>query len=88
MATHTHTPDTTATAMMPKGASERLALFAEWTRTTPPECILVDEGDGPTFSEDILHYCLRTGLNLDWFWLGNERGLVMQAHNAAREAQA
>ncbi|WP_243613406.1 hypothetical protein [Shimia aestuarii] len=63
---------------------ERLALFAEWTNTTPPERIMDGEGENRTFSQDILVYAKENGLSLDWFWMGNEMGLVMQAHNQAR----
>jgi len=73
---------------MPGGARDRLALFAEWTGTTPPACVLVDAGDGPTFSRELLTYGRANGLSLDWFWLGDERGLVMQAFNTARRAAA
>lgn len=68
---------------VPGGALERLALFAEWTRTTPPERITEGKGEDLTFSRDLLTYARRYGLNLDWFWLGSERGLVMSYHHAA-----
>lgn len=55
---------------LPVGARERLDAFAAQTGTTPPACILVDEGDGNTFSTEFLHYCLETGLSLDWFYFG------------------
>lgn len=60
---------------------ERLGLFAEWTGTTPPEKVLDDDG-APT--GQFLAYCRDNGLSLDWLFLGDERGLVMQAHNRAR----
>jgi hypothetical protein len=68
---------------MPAGALERLALFAEWTRTTPPERITEGKGEDLTFSRDLLTYACRYGLNLDRFWLGSERGFVMSYHHAA-----
>lgn len=64
----------------PEGAMKRLALFGDWTNTTPPARILDEDR---AFSDEILTYARRTGLSLDWFWLGDERGLVMQAHRAA-----
>lgn len=73
---------------IPHGAMDRLALFAEWTGTTPPEFILADQGDGWTFSDELIAYCDAYGMSLDWFWLGDERGVVMAAHNAAKEARA
>ncbi|RMC35349.1 hypothetical protein [Paracoccus alkanivorans] len=72
---------------IPHGAMDRLALFSEWTGTTPPEFILADQGDGWTFSDELLGYAVETGLSLDWFWLGNEKELVMTAHNAAKETR-
>lgn len=71
---------------MPAGALERLALFAEWTGTTPPARILDGEGEERTFSDDILAYADEQGMSLDWFWLGDERGLVMANHNRERRA--
>jgi hypothetical protein len=73
---------------LPDGALDRLALFGEWTGTTPPKNILEDLGDGPIFTNDILSYAQENGLSLDWFFLGDERGLVMRAHNAAKERPA
>lgn len=70
---------------LPSGALERLALFAEWTGTTPPARVLIDQGDGATFSDEILAYAYRNGLSLDWFWLGDERGLVMAYHHEAKK---
>lgn len=70
---------------LPGDALDRLALFAEWTGTTPPETILEDQGDGWTFSTKFLRYANATGLSLDWFWLGDERGLVMAYHRQAME---
>ncbi|PTQ72731.1 hypothetical protein [Celeribacter persicus] len=71
--------------ILPQGALDRLSLFGEWTGTTPPENILEDHGDGPTFSNDLLSYAVENGMSLDWFWMGDERGLVICAHNEARE---
>lgn len=69
----------------PEGVLDRLALFAEWTGTTPPKRILDGEGDEATFSTEILTYAVQNGLNLDWFWLGDERGLVMSYHRVAKQ---
>jgi len=56
---------------MPADARQRLDAFAAQTGTTPPEHALIDEhGDGATFTDDILDYCLNTGLSLDWLWVG------------------
>ncbi|WP_127113065.1 hypothetical protein [Shimia sediminis] len=71
---------------LPAECMERLALFAEWTNTTPPERIVYSKGKDQTFSDEIIMYAHTTGMSLDWFWLGDERGLVMAAHNQAREA--
>jgi hypothetical protein len=65
---------------LPSGAKERLALFAEWTGTTPPANITQGKGEDLTFHSDLLAYARRNGLNLDWFWLGDERGLVLAYH--------
>lgn len=72
----------TATTL-PQGAIDRLALFAEWTNTTPPASILVVQGDSVTFSDELLRYAYLNGLSLDWFWLGDERSLVMAQHETA-----
>lgn len=72
-------------ACMPAGAYERICLFAEWTKTTPPSQILADQGDGLTFSDELLAYAERNGMSLDWFWLGDETSLVMQAFHVARK---
>lgn len=69
---------------VPKGSLERLAMFAKWTNTTPPEHIINGKGHDQTFSDDILIYADKNGMSLDWFWLGDERGLVMAAHHQAR----
>lgn len=65
---------------MPTGPKERLAKFAKWTGTTPPAKITEGEGEDLTFSAELLTYANRHGLNLDWFWLGDVRGLVMSFH--------
>ena len=77
----------TEDANLPIGSIERLARFAEWTNTTPPEKILEDHGDGPTFSDEILTFADNHGLSLDWFWRGDVRSLVIGAHEAAQEAR-
>lgn len=69
-------------------ALDRLALFAEWTGTTPPEVLTEEDEDGPTFSREMLAYCNRFGLNLDWLVLADERGLVMAYHRAAKGGAA
>ena len=71
-------------AVMPAGVLDRLALFAEWTGTEPPAAIL----DGDSFAPDFLRYAHANGLSLDWVWMGDERGLVMQAHHAAKGRRA
>lgn len=60
----------------------RLAQFAEWTRTAPPEKLLDKEG-APTGK--LLAYCRETGLSLDWLFLGDAKGLVMAEHRRAAE---
>jgi hypothetical protein len=79
-----HTLISGAVTGLPEGAIDRLALFAEWTGTTPPACIVIGEGKDRTFSDDILIYADRQGMSLDWFWLGDERSLVMANHNRER----
>lgn len=71
---------------LPSGAKERLALFAEWTGTTPPEFICEGKGKDISFTYDLLTYAACHGLNLDWFWLGDERGLVLAYHRSQRGA--
>lgn len=71
---------------LPGGAADRLALFCEWTGATPPDTIITDEGEGVIFAAEFLRFAHKTGLSLDWFWMGDEKSLVMQAHNAARAA--
>lgn len=57
-------------AALPAGARERLDEFATETGTTPPACVLVDEGWGNTFSDEFLHYCMATNMSIDWFYFG------------------
>lgn len=73
---------------LPSGAKERLALFAEWTGTQPPATITEGKGEDLTFSKDLLTYAYRNGLNLDWFWLGDERGPVMAYHRTQGRVSA
>lgn len=73
-------------ARLPDGALERLALFAEWTGTTPPKNPVTNEGGDLYFSDELLSFADESGLSLDWFWLGDERGLVIGAHNHAKGA--
>ncbi|WP_028031124.1 hypothetical protein [Gemmobacter nectariphilus] len=75
-------------ATMKAAAAERLALFAEWTGTTPPERILDGEGAEATFSDALLAYAEAEGLSLDWLWLADDKGLVMACHNAAKAEAA
>lgn len=73
---------------VPAGALERLALFAEWTKTEPPAKILEGAGEDRTFTAELLIYADANGMSLDWLWQGNERGLVMQAFHQARGIEA
>ena len=67
---------------------DRMALFAEWTSTTPPENVLEDQGDGWTFSTEFLEFCALNGLSSDWVWLGDAKSLVLEAQNAALRGRA
>lgn len=69
----------------PEGVLDRLALFAEWTGTTPPQRLLNGEGEDRTFTDELLSYCDQNGLSLDWLWLADEKSLVMQAFHSAKE---
>lgn len=69
-------------AALPAGALERLNAFSLESGTTPPDCILVDEGDGNTFSTEFLHYCQTTGLSLDWFYFGEGAQTVSRERRA------
>lgn len=73
---------------LPAGAMNRLALFGEWTGTTPPDRVVVGKGKDMTFSRELLDYANATGLSLDWFWLNDERPLVMAAHRRAKAVSA
>ena len=75
---------TEAKQPLPEGVQERLALFAEWTGTKPPEKLTEGEGMDRTFSDELLMFCEETGLSLDWLWLGDERPLVIAAFHAAQ----
>ena len=66
-------------------AKERLARFAEWTPTTPPETIKDAEG---CLTDDFLAYCVENGLSLDWVLLGDAMPLVMESFHRARRASA
>ena len=83
-----HNPASGNAPGLSAGALERLALFAEWTKTEPPTKILDGEGENRTFAAELLIYADANGMSLDWFWLGNERGLVMQAFHQARGIEA
>lgn len=67
---------------LPAAVYERLATFAEWTGTVPPETLL-DEDGSP--SDALLAFCRSQGLSLDWLFRGGVHSLVMRAHRAARE---
>ncbi|MGR3792638.1 hypothetical protein [Vannielia sp. SX4] len=73
---------------LPDGVSERLAQFAAWTGATPPASVAEDQGDGLTFSTELLQFADRTGLSLDWLWLGTPRSLILGAYNRAQEGRA
>ncbi len=49
-------------------ARQRLAHFAETTRTKPPKSLLNERG-APT--AELLSYCRQEGLSLDWLFLGD-----------------
>ena len=75
---------------LPDGVAERLATFAEWTNTTlfPADKVVVECDGGHTFSSEFLAYAQEVGMSLDWAYSGDAMGLVMRAHNAAREGRA
>ncbi|MDF2140810.1 hypothetical protein [Paenirhodobacter sp. CAU 1674] len=60
----------------PKEVLDRLATFAAATGTTAPECLTEGVGEDRTFSDELLMYCLRTGLSLDWLWFGEGETLA------------
>ncbi|MEM9592448.1 MAG: hypothetical protein AAF967_14140 [Pseudomonadota bacterium] len=66
-----------------KKARERLQSFGEWTGTTPPKKLLNDD---QSFSHELLLYCQKEGLSLDWLVFGDVKGLVMESHNNAKAA--
>ena len=82
MAEPTHT--TTDTGLSAE-AKARLARFAEWTRTTPPEKIKDAEG---CLTDEFLAYYVENGLSLDWVLLGDAMPLVMESFHRARRASA
>ncbi|HWL56418.1 MAG TPA: hypothetical protein VNQ78_07025 [Paracoccus sp. (in: a-proteobacteria)] len=55
---------------MPTGVEDRLALVAAQSGLTPPDLILVDCGDGDSFSDEFLTFCGQSGFVLDWVWIG------------------
>lgn len=64
-------------------ARQRLDAFAAQTGKTPPEHVLIDEhGEGGTFTDEFLNYCLNNGLSLDGVWFGTGSQTV------AREGRA
>lgn len=73
---------------LPDGVAERMAQFVEWTGITPPTRLTEDQGDGRTFTTELLNFAGETGLSLDWLWLGTERSLVLGAFHAAQEGRA
>lgn len=70
--------------------AERLALFAKWTgaQQFPVKSTLEACEGGNTFSDAFLHYCNKNGMSLDWVWLGDERGVVIEAFRNAKGARA
>lgn len=56
---------------LPQEAMQRLHGFGASTRTTPPSIVTEGEGEELTFSDDLLDYCNRTGLSLDWLMYGD-----------------
>lgn len=73
---------------LPIGVKERLSQFAAWTGTKPPKQVTENQGDGLTFSTELLQFADRTGLSLDWLWLGTPRSLILGAYNRAQEGRA
>lgn len=55
-------------------ARGRLTKFAEWTKTTAPKEML-DEDGAP--KDELLDYCRKENLSLDWLFTGDEKGLVL-----------
>ncbi len=73
---------------LPTGVKERLSQFAAWTGTKPPSRVTEDQGDGLTFSTELLDFANDTGLSLDWLWLGTPRSLILGAFRAAQGGRA
>lgn len=61
---------------------KRLAQFGAWTETTPPTQIL--DGDGAPTS-DLLAYCQKTGLSIDWLFCGDPASWARQSFVRVRE---
>lgn len=57
-----------------KEAKARLELCAEWTSTEAPNELLDDNGSP---SQELLRYCRKESLNLDWLFIGDIRSLVL-----------
>ena len=55
-------------------AKARPEQFAEWTSKEAPSA-LQDENGSP--SQEILRYCRKEHLNLDWLFIGDVRSLVL-----------
>ena len=66
-------------------AKERLATFADWTQTTPPETIVDAEG---CLTDEFLAYCVENGVSLDWVLLGDAMPLVMESFHRTRRVSA
>lgn len=79
-----------AARRLPHGVRDRLSLFAEWTGAPlfPADQVVEECDGGDTFTASFLRYCSDNGASLDWLWLGDERGLVIQAHHALKEGRA
>lgn len=66
---------------LPPGTLERLAQFVEWTGTVAPSRLL--DADGAP-SDELIAYSRHEGINLDWLFAGDVRGLVMRLHTLTR----
>lgn len=54
----------------------------------PARLVTFREGADRTFSDAILVYAAEQGMSLDWWWMGDARGLVMANHYRERQAPA
>ncbi len=55
---------------LPQEAMQRLVTYAAMTGTAPPSIVTEGKGEDLTFSDELLAYCDRTGLSLDWLMHG------------------